>query len=760
MTNGIEREKNIFYAKSANEKHAAVTNREHLSRVSSLAAEFGESVGMADAARVAGLLHDTGKYSRRFSDVLCGKAHNVDHAFPSGELLYAMLGEGKIEISDIYKSVIEAVVGHHDWLVPFGSIKGELSALRTKPDACSCPSGKTPSLSGNDEFNRAAVAFKRDFPTFKLCLSDKSAVYSGEGLLNDIAYMLTTRMLFSCLVDADYSVSASDDEPDYLENNSGGPIDYDEALKRLDRYRSELSGTSRAAARVNQLRERVFEACGDGACDEMGFFTLSAPTGVGKTLAMLNFALRHCRHHHLRRIIVVLPFLTLAEQLEREYRKIFDTLLVDHSQSELNEQTRELASRWDAPVVITTSVRFFEGLFSDRPTVCRRLHNIADSVVLFDEAQSLPAELAAVSVGAMRVLCERFHCSILLSTATQPNFSALKDVSYSARELLCDNENIFSSMARVNVEWRVCLNADIDSAPTLDDIAEELSGESNVCCIVNLRRHARTLVKKLIELVGEDGVYLLSTELCPAHRLSIVDEIRERQAAGKVCRVISTQCIEAGVDLDFDSMYRALAPLESIVQAAGRCNRNGRLEGGGKTVVFEPRCDGGVLYPSESYKRAALVVKLMLADKGEIDINSPDSVEDYYGKLFSNVECKPKLAKAIKEDSYGDVAASYRIVDSDGYSLIVPWSGRRELFDRVCDAVDSGSVTRKLFAEAAPITVSCFDKRFESFAQPIRLRRHGEAFDSGYYIINRGFENKYDEKLGLICDAEENVIFC
>lgn len=655
--------------------------------------------------------------------------------------------------------MIEAVVGHHDGLVSFDSIKYELKALRTKPESCNCPSGKTPSLSGNDDFNRAAAAFKRDFPTLKLGISDKSAAYSGEALHKELGYMLTTRMLFSCLVDADYSVSAADDEPDYLEKNSQGPIDYNEALKRLDSYRSELCRTSRAAARVKQLRERVFEACGEGACGEMGIFTLSAPTGVGKTLAMLNFALRHCRRHHLRRIIVVLPFLSLAEQTEREYGKIFNTLLVDHSQSELSEQTRELASRWDAPVVITTSVRFFEGLFSDRPTACRRLHNIADSVVLFDEAQSLPAELAAVSASAMRALCERFHCSILLSTATQPDFSALKGVSWHARELLCDNENIFTGMSRVNVEWRVCFNTDIDSAPTLDDIAEELSGESNACCIVNLRRHARALVQRLIELVGEDGVYLLSTELCPAHRLSIIDEIRARQAAGKVCRVVSTQCIEAGVDLDFDSMYRALAPLESIVQAAGRCNRNGRLKGGGRVVVFEPKCDEGALYPSASYKRAALVVKQMLADDGKIDIDSPKSVEDYYAKLFCGVKCKPELETAIKGESYGDVAASYRIVDNDAYSLIVPWSGRRELFESICDAVDSGSVTRRLFTEAAPITVSCFDKRFESFAQPIKLRRHGEMFDSCYYIINRGFEKKYDERLGLICE-EENAIFC
>ena len=225
-------------------------------------------------------------------------------------------------------------------------------------------------------------------------------------------------------------------------------------LKKLTEYRDGIRQSSTADRSLNTYRDRVFEQCGKMGDEPEGLYTLTAPTGTGKTLALLHFALRHCQEHGKQRIIVVLPFLTLAEQSAEVYSKIIPNVLIDHSQSDLPEDAWELAARWSAPVIITTSVRFFESLFSDRPAACRKLHNIANSVVLFDEAQSLPANLTSVTLRAVNELCGRYHTTMVFSTATQPDFSARKNLTWKPREILPESGEMFRALQRVKVEWR------------------------------------------------------------------------------------------------------------------------------------------------------------------------------------------------------------------------------------------------------------------------------------------------------------------
>ena len=731
----------IFYAKS-NSLNGPVTNREHLTRVAELAGTFGQEIGRELEASAAGQLHDFGKNSTRFAGVLNGTNHHVDHALPGAAFLYARFPPDQ-RSGPAFAPLIESIQGHHDGLVSLNSLSSSLRVTWNDPQADCCPSGKVPSLRGHDEFLTAWQAFRADFPSWKMPRLPKRCPQ------NNVEDMLDTRMLFSCLVDADYCVSALDNDPDYLKKSAGAPLDADAALYTLDAYCAGLRASSQADSALNRIRTEVYDACGKAGQQPCGLFTLTAPTGVGKTLAMLHFALHHCKENGLRRIIVVLPFLTLAEQSEKEYANILPDLLVDHSQKSLPDSARELAARWDAPMVLTTSVRFFESLFADQPTDCRKLHNIANSVVLFDEAQSLPADLAPATVQAVNTLCRKYHCSMVFSTATQPDFSALPGARWTPREILPDNAVLYQTMRRVHVEWRLFKNTGRSQNPSLADIAAEMAGQASVCAIVNLRRHAQTLFAALRSLCPEGEVFLLTTDLCPAHRLAVVEEIKQRLKDKKPCRVVATQCIEAGVDLDFDRMYRALAPLEAVIQAAGRCNRNGRCPQGGQVVVFEPG-ESGRLYPGDSYERAAQIVKGLWAENPALDINSPALTQEYYRRFFRTAAGKSSLQKALESKNYHDTAKEYRLITTTGVQVIVPWQGAADLFRQVREEAAATGLTSALLRKAAPITVSCFDRNWvEQHAEPLCFASSRHCTESGFYILNAGQEHCYDNATGL-----------
>ena len=739
--------KKEYYAKS----NPLILNKDHLAEVGKLAERYGEEIGRKEEGGVAGRLHDFGKYSDRFQGILLGTHHGIDHAIGGAVYLYLRKNRARIR----YTSVIESILGHHDGLRSMG----ELNERWQAENYAACLTQKEPALSTKEEYLNAAKAFGTyHFPKFS------APELPGPAFDYPVEAMLDTRMLFSCLVDADYTISALEKNPEYLKESVGQMLDAEASLRTLFQHMDELRKSSTAKESLNRLREQVFTTCGDmGERCEPGLFRLTAPTGVGKTMAMLHFALRHCQTHGLRRIIVVLPFLTLAEQTEEEYKELIPGLLVDHSQKDLPEEARELAARWDAPLVITTSVRFFESLFSDRPTTCRKLHHIANSVVLFDEAQSLPAQLAPATLRAVHRLCERYHCTMLFSTATQPEFGALPSLQKGNKsvwepiELLPDHADLYHQMHRVNAVW--CLEKDTPLA----DIAEEMAQQSSVCAIVNLRRHARTLFQQLSEACGgeKESLFLLSTDLCPAHRLEVVETIKKRLKQGRPCRVVATQCIEAGVDLDFDAMYRALAPLEAIIQAAGRCNRNGRLPNGGQLTVFIPD-EMGKLYPGGEYERAANVVKdLWSKTRRGLDLDDPALIAEYYALLFAGSKEDPALKQALTQKNYPAVREAYQLIRQQGIQVIVPW-GKPENFQAIAkEALDHG-LSGELLRKAAPITVSCFEREWvEQHATPLYYinRRYGQKTESGYYVLNTGHEACYDNVIGLNVQCETSEVY-
>lgn len=734
----------VYYAKSPNSQGHRETVKEHLQKVADLARQYGESIGAADAAQLTGRTHDLGKNSEAFQNVLEGTKTGVDHA---------MAGACYIDVcyrgSGSCRPIVEVVNGHHDGLTEYAAIKPEFYAIADDRKIPRGNGGKESAIENLKQLKEAAAAFRSDFPNFKLPKLPSPPDKELES-------MLYTRMLFSCLVDADYTASALNDDGAYLEHAEDCLFDPQELLKNLYDYRNEIKRSSDADKTLNGYRDMVFDRCGDMGDEPEGLYTLTAPTGTGKTLALLHFALRHCLKHGKKRIIIVLPFLTLAEQNAATYAKIIPNVLVDHSQSDLPESARELAARWSAPVIITTSVRFFESLFSDRPTVCRKLHNIADSVVVFDEAQSLPADLTSSTLRAVNELCRRYRTTMVFSTATQPDFSARKDLTWTPREILPEHKTMFEALKRVEVDWR------LDEETPLETVAEKMADSDSVCTIVNLRRHARQLAVALSERCPEDTVFYISTDLCPAHRSRQIELIRKRLAQKLPCRVVATQCIEAGVDLDFKELYRALAPLDSIIQAAGRCNRNG-CDALGRVVVFKPE-DDRMPYPDEWYNNAAVTVQEM---RPPFSVNDTDKIREYYRRLFDGASDKPELKKAIDSRSFEQTAKQYKLIANAGAQVIVPYAGAQELYLSVAEQLRAGGVTAALLKQAAPITVTCFARDLAQYAEeiPFARRRDGKhdapAEGSNVYILRPQHEERYSAQLGLHFPQEErfNLIF-
>lgn len=742
----------IYYAKSKQKNGNKPTVAEHLLDVSLKAGEYGGEIDLRKESETAGKLHDFGKYSSLFQQVLIGTASNVDHASAGALYLYRHVQGQKRKIKGPVAiiPIMEAIHGHHNGLSGWEHFVDDFYRVKNDGIWYKEWEGKQCSIQSRDQYKEAADAFKSDFPDFRRPddLAEPPLFYGS--FADHIRNMLYTRMLFSCLVDADYSVSAHEADVEgenYFETSEKTEFDVSEALRSLYAYRQKIKRASTADPSVNSIRDSVFDACGDAGDGEEGLYTLTAPTGTGKTLALLHFALRHCLKTGKRRIILVLPFLTLAEQNTGVYRSMIPEILEDHSQSNLPDSMRELTARWRMPFIVTTSVKFFESLFSSAPTDCRKLHNIANSVVVFDEAQSLPADLTVSTLNAVNELCRRWHVTMLFSTATQPDYDAIPELSWKPTEILQNNRLLYQSLKRTSIDWRIGTGMRSPFA----SVAREMAAQTNVCAIVNLRRHAVRLYGLLKEIIPDkNALYLISTDLCPEHRKKVVKTIKDRQMMNLPCYVVATQCIEAGVDLDFDALFRALAPLEAIIQAAGRCNRNGRKENGGRVIVFIP--DEEKLYPDSWYERGADTVRRMFLDYervcASLDIHSPDVIRDYYRVLFGSQKEKTELVHAVEARDFKDVDRQYRLIADRGVHVLVPYSEKRELFETVKKRMISEGLSTVLIKEAAMITVTSFEKNVQAWCIPVQFRTpQGADGSTDWYVLDN--ESLYREDTGL-----------
>lgn len=724
-----------YYARSANASGEKEPLRHHAKRASELCGEFLRPIGYAEIGTILGGLHDFGKASERFAEVLEGRRVHVNHAYPGAALAYFRYKQKKTA-----RMLATVIAAHHSYLD--SSCLMRLKELWQGTGPGYDEDGNLFSLFGMSEMKEALEAFQAENLPFMQIKISKLLPNEED----PIADMLLARFLLSALADADYSASAEHFQPDYMKTHTGPALNPEDALERLLQIRAEKQELSKSSPILNDLRDQLFEDCLHAAELPPGLYTLTAPTGLGKTLSLFAFAAKHCtKHRQMRRMILILPYLAIMEQNVREYRRIVPELLESHSAAALDEKARFLAERWDAPCIVTTNVGFFEPLFSARPTGCRHLHQLADSVIVLDEAQSLPPDLLEVTLRTVNLLCDQYGCTVVFSTATQPSFQYLPGLQWKPTEIVPNPERLFQATRRVTYDWR------IEEQIPYRQIAEELISHRQGCVIVNLRAHAQKLFHILEEIVSEaasEAIFYLTSDLCGAHRTEVLDVIKERLAERKDCYLVASQCIEAGVDLDFPVVYRALAPLESIIQAAGRCNRNGDSDDG-KVIVFLPEQER--LYPPGAYyQRASLCVKT-LASRHPIDCSNLKHIEEYYEILYSNGEGdKETMKRALEDRDYRKVQEAYKLIESGGVQVIVPWKDEMELFCSLREEYEKTGLTRDLIRRARPLTVSSFaEDKVKECCIPLFFRTYGRESEvqADWYLL--GNPECYHEKLGL-----------
>ncbi|HZT23512.1 MAG TPA: CRISPR-associated endonuclease Cas3'', partial [Verrucomicrobiae bacterium] len=643
---------------------------EHLGNVAALAKQFAAPLDLAAEAELAGLLHDVGKYRPEFQQMLRGERGS------SAETQHSIFGAAwafdRVRQENKLAGTAFAVAGHHAGLHDCGDLQQLVGSPALRPSETACDLLRL--LAGE--------------------LGPLPAVASPPPWVTDaLSTDLYTRLLFSCLVDADRLDTAcwpATPPPDK-------PLEADRLLEAVQAERqrkSEANPDSPLAA----LRNRIFDACLERAALPQGFFSLTVPTGGGKTLSSMAFALAHARAHGLRRVIVVIPYLSIIEQNAAEYRRILghDVVLENHSgvcprpdQSEEEKSRLELvAENWDAPVIVTTSVQFLESLFAAAPARCRKLHRIPRSVVIFDEVQTLPTHLLAPCFSAFRELQKNYGVSFVFCSATQPAFrrggSLPRDFfeAHELREITPDPPALFRELWRVDYHLPAA-----DETLGWPALAERLAAQPQVLCVVNLTRHAKELWEALRRQRpdGPPPIHL-SAAMCPRHRLALIRLIRRRLRKGLPCRVISTQLVEAGVDVDFPVVWRALGPLDSIVQVAGRCNREGKLKDvsgqpiRGQVHVFRP---ADHKLPQGVYQAAADQAAIILASLGQGPqatkrlATDPQLFADYFQNLYQvvNTDYARRGETTIQEDReqlrFRQVASKAKVIPDEGRPVII-----------------------------------------------------------------------------------------
>ncbi|MDD3613992.1 MAG: CRISPR-associated helicase Cas3' [Clostridia bacterium] len=742
----------MYFAHSENKIGEKEVVIEHLLEVTKLCKEFSNQWGKGTEGEVAGLYHDLGKYTEAFQQVLIG-ACKVDHATPG-----AAAALFKYKLKGVAAAL--SIQGHHDGL-QYGSIDTLVSDLKMKNTRSRA--GKTYSTVDFSKLIEYLVYDYGNLPSYEDLESDYYDLYKKTYYIDAMLYV---RMLFSALVDADYLATEAHfqgDENGKVYRDVAPLLNPDKALDMLFAYKRGLERESKADSKINRIRKELFDVCFNAGFFDKGIYTLTAPTGSGKTLAMMGFALNHAKVNKLRRIIIVLPFCNIIDQTAKTYKNIFDEIdqpsiiLEDHSLVDYGAdgdgERRLFSENWDSPIIITTTVKFFESLFSNQPSACRKLHNISNSIVIFDEAQTMPANLTLATLNALAVLNARFGCSIVFSTATQPAYEHLNDLirdktetQWAPKEIVPSELKLFERSKRVTTIW-------VDESMSLDSVADTIAIHDKILVIVNLRRHAKTL----FDLVNDNSgsTYHISTNMCPSHRLDVLNEINRRLKNDLPCKVISTQCIEAGVDIDFPVVWRAMAPLDAIVQAAGRCNRNGRTDG--QVYIFTPNNEEEK-YPGNEYKWGAITVKSILRQKA-IELWDTGIIKEYYKRYFDSInisDVNQQLYDAIKRLDFIDTARHYRWIPKRGINILVPYKNKIDLFNQLKEEAFENGFSKKWARNAREICVSIMvhdNSPIHDYITEVMVMKRGKAVErSGYYVLLNS--DLYNSHSGLDLTAE------
>lgn len=702
------------------------TNDEHQSGVAKISFEFAGEFGLPSWGRALGLLHDKGKerkafqqYIRRVNGIpIADKTHYADHnhSFVGGLLADKLMGKNVMNL------LSNQIISHHTGLHDYGYVESILDETKLP-----------------EEINKDNI--KIDFRALVNEFQELSFFKSKD---NTMQFHHLSRMLFSCLIDADRL-----DTERFMDVESWKKrvcwYNIADLLPKLDAYMQMLQKHA-ADTEVNRIRKMVQEQCRKTSSGEKGFYSLTVPTGGGKTLSSLLWAMKHAVAHGMKRIIIAIPYTSIIVQTAGLLKSIFgeENVLEHHSNfnpdSIGDEKTREMAKlateNWDYPIIVTTNVQLFESMFSNKPSVCRKLHNIVNSVIILDEVQTLPTDFLQPIVDSLKAYREMFGVSVLFTTASQPVLDGLIEGSNpfekfkgidNITEIIPDEYKLHDRLRRVDIKI-------YKEGSTYDEIATMLAKYNKVLCIVNTRKDA----KELYDRLPDEGVKLhLSRMMCPKHISKTICEIKNilKDNSQSVVRVIATQLVEAGVDIDFPVVFRQEAGLDSVLQAAGRCNREGRIDIG-YTFVFSLSAENRL--PFGSIKDANNA-RLNLPD--DSDWFSPSVMQAYFKNLYSQKGTFDK--KGIKyylykynELCFEKASEAFKLIDDDGVNVIVNWENSMDLVEQL----KISGCTYSLMKQLAQFTVSVKRTDFNKLCQYGVIE---EILEGVYVLTDRAQYNRY-----------------
>lgn len=639
-----------YYAHSENsrkEKHGLL---KHLLQTAKFAESFACKDEYKPIFKIAGIFHDFGKYQPAFQNYLINGGRR-------GSVPHAAWGAG---LARIFKTLEASIVidGHHKGLPDVSAWKNETAPFKR---------GEVP------EFEKIKQTFINDAKINETALSNMdSLIFAGEEKKSQREIFI--RYLFSALTDSDWLSTEEHFEQEKSEMRTTRALPFEKLIKKLD---SEFSNKS-TIGEINRLRNVARDEAIRKAVLSLGFYSLNLPTGMGKTLTSMAWALLHARQNDFKRIIIVLPYINIIDQTAQILKNIFgeEWVLEHHSAyneddyngrdveescSLMEERKRLACENWDYPIIVTTTVQFFESLFSNRPSQCRKIHNIAESVVIFDEVQAIPQEVILPTLQMLKDIQSVMRSSFLFCTATQPAFEKREGFDgISGIYPLIDNPAVLYEKTR-RVQFNL-LN-DLEPIDYRDVLSGVIQKDNSVLVIFNTKKATLEFYNCTRRLENWEKRYHLSTAMCPSHRKDVIKNVRDDLGAGKKILVVSTQLIEAGVDFDFPVVFRAMAPLEAVIQSAGRCNREGSLgQMGGKVFLFKLQ-DGGM--PNKTYAACASHAEDLI--KQDMDkLHSPAIFNEYYAQIIQLYidPDKYNINEARRQFNFETVNNAYHIIEN------------------------------------------------------------------------------------------------
>ncbi|NLG13073.1 MAG: CRISPR-associated endonuclease Cas3'' [Lentisphaerae bacterium] len=707
---------------------------QHALNVGSITREFADDFRSGLWGEILGRLHDVGKarlsflaYLKRCNGIEDGRDVGTDHSHSGAGACYVTYNLPEIKMfAPIFAYCI---AGHHaglpDWQggdKPNGALKIRLEREKKVLDEQTVPEHAEDILSG-------------------LSLDGLNVPWRFK--LEDVSFWI--RMLFSCLVDADFLDTESFMNPERANERTG----FKSLSGLAEGFFAKINEKEQVAEKtpVNRIRKDIREMCESAADKPQGIFSLAVPTGGGKTLSGTAFALRHALKHDLKRIIYVIPYTSIIEQTAAVLRGMFgDENVIEHHSniSDDNDTLRvQLASEnWDAPVIVTTSVQFFESMYASSSSRCRKLHNLAKSVIILDEVQLLPMHLIEPCSEAIKQLSKNYGATVVLSTATQLDLPGIDH----AEPIVPAEANLYEELKRVDYD----LPKSLTERRSWEEIAEELMQFKQVLCIVNSRKDCRELHGLM-----PAGTIHLSASMCGSHRSKVVAAIKQSLANDEPIRVISTQLVEAGVDIDFPVVYRAFTGLASIVQAAGRCNREGKRPEHGKVVVFMPSKASmiGTLRKAEDAMASAL------AANPQIDLDNQESHKEFMQQfLYAHNSNGKEILDDLKKNAgslqinFREASNKFKMIDEqDSATVLVRYGDADDILKSLRYGGPNRNIMRKL----------------QRFAVTIHRRLLAELMQKGFVeemhpgIYVQTDQRFYDPSLGLYGDVvigPENMV--